>query len=89
MQQEYGKAVVYDKTHPRHLAELSRYLRMEYGPGTEPYYLLAELADGARRPRKRGKRASKGVLNALLKAVRALLPNNGRKPKAGTPGPTR
>ncbi len=45
---EYGKAVVKERTNPRELAELSKYLRMEYGEGTGPGYILAGMADGGR-----------------------------------------
>ncbi len=88
MWDEYGKAVLEERRHPPHLAELSRYLRMEYGPGTGPGYLYAAMADGARRT-KRGRRTPGRVLRTLSKVVRALLPGNGRKPKTGSPAPTR
>ncbi|MFQ6013724.1 MAG: hypothetical protein ACE5LS_08850, partial [Thermoplasmata archaeon] len=56
MLERYGKAVIEERTQPRHLAELRQYLRMEYGLGTEPGYLLRE-AKGAQRPRNRIRRA--------------------------------
>ncbi len=82
MQQEYGKAVVEERTRPQHLAELARYVRLEYGPGTGPGYFLAEMADGARRSRKRGRGTLKGVLHTLSKGVRVLLRNNGKRLRA-------
>lgn len=80
MQAEYGKAVVEQRTKPQHLAELARYLRMEYGPGTGPGYFFAELADGARG--RKAKRTN-GVVNALRKVVRALT-GNGDSPEASS-----
>lgn len=82
MNTEYGKAVVQERTKPQHLAELARYLRMEYGPGTGPGYFFAEMADGAR-TRKAEK--TNGVVNALRRVVRALSGNNGGTPEAGRP----
>lgn len=87
--QEYGKAVVEERTRPQHLAELSRYLRMEYGPSTGPGYVFAEMANGARKSRKRGKRAARRVLKTLSRAARALVPNNGKRQKAKVAEPTR
>lgn len=74
MQAEYGKAVVRERTNSRQLAELTRYLRTEYGPGTGPGYFFAELADGAR---TRKARRTNGVLNVLRRVVRALTGTNG------------
>ncbi len=87
MQELYGKAVVEERTRPQHLAELSKYLHMEYGPGTGLGYLLAEMANGART--RKGRRAPNGVLRALSRAVGNLFRNNGRKTKTGSPEPTR
>ncbi len=89
MLQEYGKAVVEERTKPQHLGELARYLRMEYGPGTEPGYILAEMADRARRSRIRRTRTLRRVVTALSKVVRALVPNNGTKERARSTEPTR
>ncbi len=74
MQAEYGRAVVRERTNPKQLAELARYLRMEYGPGTGPGYFFAELADGARTRKAEG---TNGVLSALRRVVRALTGNGG------------
>ncbi len=89
MLQKYGQAVVEERTKPQHLAELARYLRMEYGPGTEPGYILAEMADRARRSRRRRKRTLRRVVTALSKAMRALVTNNGTKEKTRSTDPTR
>lgn len=80
MFEAYGKAVVEERMRPRHLAELAQYLRLEYGPGTEPGWVVAE-ANGGRRAGIPAK-ANGGVLRALKAAVRALVPNNGRGAKA-------
>lgn len=74
----YGRAVVEERLKPQHLAEVARYLRMEYGPGTEPGHLLASLADGSR-PRSRGApRLLRRMAGALAGALRALMPNASR-----------
>ncbi len=82
MQHGYGKAVVKERNSPQHYAELSRYLRMEYGPGTGPGYFLREMADGTETRKGLAARA----YNALAKAVSALA-GNGRKTE--NPVPTR
>ncbi len=79
---EYGKAVVRERRSPQHYAELSRYLRMEYGPGTGPGYLLQEMANGTETRKGLAVRAYK----ALAKAV-STLAHNGRKTE--NPVPTR
>lgn len=84
MQHGYGRAVVEERSNPRHYAELSRYLRMEYGPGTGPGYFMRELANGAS-PSRKGLAAR--AFSALAKAVRTLAPNNGRRTE--NPEPTR
>lgn len=87
MWERYGKAVVEERTNPRQLAELSRYLRMEYGPGTGPGALLAEV-NGRSRSRK-AEKGSNGVLRVFRRIVKALLANNGRKSKASGTAPSR
>ncbi len=87
MHYEYSKAEVKTRTKPQHMAELSRYLRTEYGPGTEPGYFFAELA-GKTREARRGKRARKGVLNTLARAAKNLF-KNSRKAESKSPEPTR
>ncbi len=72
MQQEYGKAVVKERTNPQQYAELSRYLRMEYGPSTGPGFLLRELADSAGPPHKG---LATRAYNALVKAAKFLRSN--------------
>ena len=86
MMDRYGRAVVEERTQPRHLAELRHYLRMEYGLGTEPGFLLREAAEGARRPRhwNRVRRALKRVVRALTKAMGAPATSNGRRPGGGS-----
>lgn len=76
MNTEYGKAVVEERIHPRKHAELSRYLRWEYGPGTGPGALLTQLAnDRARKDNGVGAR----VLKTLARALRTLAANDGSK----------
>ncbi len=43
---QYGKAVLEERTRPGHLDSLARYLRLEYGEGTEPSWLLANGTRG-------------------------------------------
>ena len=78
MMELYGKAVVEERLKPRHLAELAAYVRMEYGPGVGPAFLLADTANGAgRKPWRRRSPASTGVLGSLVKAMRGLVAGNG------------
>ncbi len=72
MNLEYGKAVVKERTNPQQYAELSRYLRMEYGPGTGPGYFLRELANGES-PSRKGLAAR--AFNALARAAKFLASN--------------
>ncbi len=74
MQHEYGKAVVKHRTNPQHYAELARYLRMEYGPGTGPGYFLKEVVNGTKTRKGLAARA----YNALASALKDLA-NAGRK----------
>lgn len=86
----YGRAVVEERTKPRHLAELAAYLRHEYGPATGPGFVFAQMADGAARtPRKGPEAAPNGVLRTLATAVKALVPGNGNERKAKALNPTR
>ncbi|MFQ5837883.1 MAG: hypothetical protein ACE5HJ_03780 [Thermoplasmata archaeon] len=89
MQHEYGKAVIRERTRPRHLAELANYLRMEYGPATGPGYFMAEMANGSRRPRRRRRGVLKRALRALSGAVRTSVPGNNKRPRSKSPEPTR
>lgn len=80
MYEAYGRAVVEERAKPRHDRVLAAYLRWEYGPGTEPASLRAELANGGRPPRRPP--GNGGALHALANALRALFPvnGNGRRP---------
>ncbi len=60
MMYRYGTAVVEERTQPRNLAELRHYLRMEYGLGTEPGFLLREADEGPRAPGTGSGRPSPG-----------------------------
>ena len=75
MYEAFGRAVVEERARPRQLQDLAAYLRWEYGAGTEPGFVLAELANGGRPPRRPP--GEGGVLHALAKAIRALVPVNG------------
>ncbi len=89
MMDRYGTAVVEERTQPRNLAELRNYLRMEYGLGTEPGFLLREAAQGARRPRHRIRRAISRMVRAVTRVVGAQATSNGRRPGGGATETTR
>lgn len=83
MMDAYGRAVVEERVRPRHLAELEAYLRREYGPGTGPAFVFAEMSNGTT-PAKPSRR--RGVLRTLADAARRMVPGNGNGRKAhGTP----
>ena len=83
----YGRAVVEERIQPQNLAELRHYLRMEYGLGTEPGFLLRESDKGATRPRHRIRRAISSVVRVLAR-VGAQATGNGRRPGGGAAEPT-
>lgn len=85
MMDRYGKAVVEERVKPRHLAEVARYLRMEYGPGTGPGYLLAESADGSRRKAQGRTSTLARVGAALAAAFAALMPGQRASEKGAEP----
>ena len=89
MMDRYGRAVVEERTQPRNLAELRSYLRMEYGLGTEPGFLLREVDEGARRPRHRIRRAISRMVRAVTRVMGAQATGNGRRPGGGATGTTR
>ncbi len=72
---EYGKAVVKERTQPREHAELSRYLRLEYGPETGPAYFLA---NGAQRKSRKGRWTPRLSRKLFGKPDRALAADGGR-----------
>jgi hypothetical protein len=86
MLDRYGRAVVEERTKPQGLTELARYLRMEYGLGTEPAAFIAQ--ENHRSARKKGRILGRAA-SALGRAARALIPSNGRKTEADPPHPTR
>ncbi len=88
MMDRYGTAVVEERTQPQNLAELRHYLRMEYGLGTEPGFLLREVGAGAARPRHRIRRAVSRMVRAVTRAMRAQATGNGRRPGGGAAEPT-
>lgn len=87
MLDRYGRAVVEERTKPQGLTELARYLRMEYGPGTEPAAFMAEAA--RTQPSRKEGRILGRAIRALGRAARALIPSNGRKSEADAPHSTR
>ncbi len=89
MMDGYGRAVVEERTQPQNLADLRHYLRMEYGLGTEPGFLLREATDGARRPRNRISRVFSRVVRVLGRVMGAQAASNGRRPGGGATEPTR
>lgn len=89
MWERYGKAVVEERTNPRHLAEIARYLQWEHGPGTGPAYLLAELADGRRRSRRRPGAALGRAVRAVAVAMISLVARGNRPPATDNPELTR
>ena len=82
----YGKAVVEGRRNPGNLAEIAAYVRREYGPGIGPGFLLAEIANGtAGKPRKRPGATADRVIRAISRALKAIVPGNGRERKASNP----
>lgn len=90
MMEAYGNAVVAERTRLQRHAELAAYVRWEYGRGTGPEFLLAEVANGAAGPPRRSRiSGSLGVLNAVARAMRALVAGTGADRRAESTGPTR
>ena len=84
MYDKIGAAEHRARIEPQNLAELRNYLRMEFGLGTEPGFLLREATEGARRPRGRVRKTLRKVVHALAKAMGARPANNGRRPGGGS-----
>ncbi len=80
MLDRYGRAVVEERTRPQGLNELARYLRMEYGLGTEPAAFMAEVAR-TQPSRKEGRFLGRAI-RALGRTARALISSNSRKSEA-------
>ena len=89
MDYKIAQGVAEERTQPRNLAELRHYLRMEYGLGTEPGFLLREMDEGARRPRHRIRQAVRKMVRAVTRVARAQATGNGRRPGGGSAEPTR
>lgn len=86
MAEAYGRAVIEERLKPRQFAEIAAYVRREYGPGIGPGFLLAEVANGAAgKPRKRPGATADRVIHAIAKAVKSLVPGNGREGKTSNP----
>ena len=81
MYDKIGAAEHRARIEPQNLAELRNYLRMEFGLGTEPGYLLREAIE------KRDRRPPGRWLNALRRFVHTLAvamgAGNGRTPGGG------
>lgn len=89
MMEMVGRAIVEERLGPRQFAELAAYVRQEYGPGNGPGFLIAAAIDGARKRPKRREAVLPGVIRALAKGVKALVPGIGKSRKANDPNPTR
>ena len=88
MAEAYGRAVMEERLRPRRHAELAAYVRHEYGSGTGPGFLLAEIANGgAWGPPKRRGIAGRRFLAGIAKALKAFVVGNSRK--AEMPEPAR
>ncbi len=88
MMHGYGRAVVEERTQPRNLAELRHYLRMEYGLGTEPGFLLRGVNEGAPRSRNRIRQAVSRMVRVMARVLGAQAASNGRRPGGGAAEPT-
>jgi len=78
MMPTYSRLLVEARRGPRLSPELERYLRSEYGPGTEAGYLLAELEreNAARRRTKRP--VGRSVVHAIARAMKGLVVRGAR-----------
>jgi len=74
-----GRGLVEDRWKPQIAPEVARYLRWEYGPGTEPAYLLAELERSRRASHRRHRRSVRAVLNAFAEALKAFVVSHVRR----------
>ena len=89
MMQAYGSVLVAQRMTPQRHAEIAAYVRNEYGPGTGPEFLFAQIANGGGRGRRRRAEDSSGVFRTLAKAMKAFVGGNGRDGKAPAADPTR
>ena len=79
MMPTYSRLLVEARRGPRLSPELERYLRSEYGPGTEAGYLLAGLErENAARQRGR-RRAGRSVMHAIAEALKGLVGRRARR----------
>lgn len=89
---EYGKAVAEERRRPRNSGELEKFLRWEYGPGTNMGFLLAERAARVprrwRRPKLGLAKALKAIMDALSRAPR-VASNEAQGGGAGSTPPAR
>jgi hypothetical protein len=88
MDYKIWQGVAEERTQPRNLAELRHYLRMEYGLGTEPGFLLRDVAEETESPRDRVRRAFRKIVR-MVTGVGAPATGNGRRPRGGATKPTR
>ena len=77
MAEAYGRALIEERMKPRRHAEIAAYVRHEYGRGTGPEFLLAQVANaGVSGPPRRRFTESVAVFNALARTLRALVVGN-------------
>ena len=88
MDYKIAQGVAEERTQPRNLAELRHYLRMEYGLGTEPGFLLREAAEANPRPRNRISRTISRMVRSVARVMRGQATTNGRPPRGGAAEPT-
>lgn len=72
---EYGRAVMEERTRPRQLGELAHYVRLEYGAGTEPEFVLVDDVKRATPSRRR----RDGTLRILSRGLRIRFPGSRQK----------
>jgi len=77
-----SRGLVENRWMPRIAPEVARYLRWEYGPGTEPAYLLVEFERSRRASRRSRRRSVRSVVHAIAEALRAFVGSRGRRSTA-------
>ena len=89
MMQAYGSVLVAQRMTSQRHAEIAAYVRNEYGRGTGPEFLFAQIANGAgRRPRRRPEDPF-AVFRTWAKAMKAFVGGNGGDRKATNADPAR
>ncbi|MCI4371941.1 MAG: hypothetical protein L3J78_04760 [Thermoplasmata archaeon] len=82
MMQGYASTLFAEGVRSRRHAEIAAYVRHEYGAGTGPEFLLAEVANGgAWGPRRRRLAEAAEALSVIAKAMKAFVGGADRKAK--------